>query len=207
MDCSFCREFECRVSKIQDIEIANRVLFKSKNFNVFPTIGSFIEGYLLISPRDHHISIGAIPRELYPELEEVKEKVRRVLKENYQIPLFFEHGPASNEKKAGCCVEHAHLHAVPVNAEVIEDLKKHFQHFEISSYSALKDEFEKGNPYFFVEDQNRNKHLFRIIDIVPSQYIRQVISSRIGMPEKWDWRFYPELDNILKTIERLKDKF
>ena len=91
-------------------------MFESDNFVVFPSLGQIVEGYLLIAPKKHYIGVSGIPKELYPELEEVCKKVRNKLSEVYCVPLFFEHGP-HKESKGGCCIDHAHIHAVPVKTD------------------------------------------------------------------------------------------
>jgi diadenosine tetraphosphate (Ap4A) HIT family hydrolase len=206
-DCPYCKEFESGHAEFKGANLGNRILFESKNFLVFPSIGQIVEGYLLIAPKKHYISVGGIPSALYKELESVQAKVRKVLTKNYCAPIFFEHGPASETKKAGCCVSHAHIHAVPVQLDVFPDLSKNFEFKKISSCADLKKQFEKGKPYFFLETNNCEKYLFNIPEIVPSQYIRKIIAEKIGKPVLWNWKVSPELETLVKTHEKLKAKF
>ena len=201
INCPYCDEFE------NGPKYGDRILYESKNFVVFPALGQIVEGYLLIAPKKHYIAMGEIPSRLYSELSSVCEKVRKILSENYQKPLFFEHGPVSQTKRGGCCVDHAHFHAVPVNVDILDDLAKHFEYKEIKSFNELKKQFKKGAPYFYYESSSEEKYLFKIPEVVPSQYIRRLVAYKIGKPGRWDWRIYRGMDKLLRTVEKLKDKF
>ena len=127
--------------------------------------------------------------------------------ENYQSPLFFEHGPASSMKRGGCCIEHAHIHAVPVKVDVLSELARHFECKEINSLESLKQQSESRMPYLFFEDNEGKRYLFNVTSTIPSQYIRQLIAVNIGRQERWDWRSYYGLDEMVRTIGRLEGKF
>lgn len=200
-NCPYCDEFE------KGSKYGNKILYESNNFVVFPSLGQIVEGYLLIAPKKHLIATGEIPTELYPELNSVYQKVKKVLSDVYESPLFFEHGPISQNKRGGCCIEHAHFHAVPVKVDILEDLAKHFKYKGIKTFSGIRKQFKKGVPYFYYESNLGKRYLFEIPEIVPSQYIRKIIAYKIGKPERWDWRICLGLDELSKTIKKLKDKF
>lgn len=204
MRCDFCEEFKKDYFAFTG---SNRILWKTNNFFVFPGLGQIVEGYLLIATESHHISIGAVPTEFFNELEDVIKKVRGVLKEQYSNPLFFEHGPASSSKRGGCCIEHAHLHAMPVQLDVLTDLSQHFLPRKITSFLELKRLYDKGSPYFFIETNSSERYVFKISEQVPSQYIRRIIAEKIGKPDHWDWAVYLGIEEMKNTLQKLSDKF
>ncbi len=206
-NCRYCEEFEQGAIKIEKQDLGNCVLFESKNFVVFPSLGQIVEGYLLIAPKKHFISMGGIPANLYPELERVRKKVKKVLTKHYGAALFFEHGPISQTKKGGCCVEHAHFHAVPAKMDIFKDLAQHFRYTKINSYKSLKQQFLKGIPYLFLEDNSGQRYLFPISIPIPSQYIRKIIAKKIGDPNRWDWKTCLGLAELKKTVKKLKKAF
>ncbi|HLD58433.1 MAG TPA: hypothetical protein VI977_02215 [archaeon] len=206
-DCAYCAFVEGGADNFKGRNIGNRILFESKNFVVFPTIGQIVEGYLLIAPKKHFISIAAIPKSMFSELEKLQKKVRAVLEENYSTPLFFEHGPVSETKKGSCCITHAHLHAVPIELDIVRELEKKFKPKKILSLAELKKNFWKKKPYFFVETNSKERFAFSVPEIAPSQYIRRIIAIRTGNPEKWDWHTAPEIDRFFRTCQKLKNKF
>ncbi len=195
--CKLCKEFTDK----------NNILYETKNLFVVPSVGQIVEGYLLICSKQHYIGFGDLPEKIFPELERVQKLVRRILSKNYDVPIFFEHGPVSIVKKGGCCVEHAHFHAVPANIDILKELSKHFRPEIIDSLLALKTQFKSGNPYFFYENPTGQRYIFSITEIIPSQYIRKIIAAKLGMRDKWDWKKYPEIEKFSKTIQRLKNDF
>ena len=213
--CHYCDAFEKGLFEFEkkvftnndDLILKNRILFETKNFLVFPTLGCFVEGYLLIASKKHFIGIGEIPLNLFNEFKKVKEKVTQVLTENYCAPVFFEHGPTSSSNKGGCCVEHAHVHCFPTKADVFNELKERFKFNEIKKLSETKNQFESKIPYFYYENSSGKKYLFHIPNAVPSQFIRQALAVKLGMSDKWNWQTNYEIEKMQKTMKKLKGKF
>ncbi|HIH21919.1 MAG: hypothetical protein QT12_C0007G0025 [archaeon GW2011_AR21] len=203
-ECAFCKEFRTGVIELKDIVLKRKVLHESKHFVVFPSLGQITEGYLLIVPKKHHLSIASIPKTQFGELEKVVEKVKKVLAENYCSPIIFEHGCASETKRAGCCIDHAHLHAVPAKASIAGELARKFKSSKIKDYKSLA--LAKKKPYFFVEEEG-SKRLFQIPNAVPSQYIRKLLAFKIGEWLKWDWRVYLGIEELKATEKKLEGKF
>lgn len=204
-NCPFC-EYSNGYFEIRGQNFKNKILFESENFLVFPSLGQIVEGYLLISSKEHYIGIGEVPMQLHQELENVQEKVRNILTENYGTPLFFEHGPVSRSKRGGCCIEHAHIHAVPVQMDILNDIADKFQFKKITNYDGLTKQFSKGIPYLFLEE-NSDRYVFEIPDIIPSQYIRKIIAHKIEKPDRWDWHSCLGLEEMSRTIKKLSGKF
>jgi diadenosine tetraphosphate (Ap4A) HIT family hydrolase len=205
--CDFCEELEKGFTNLGGERVLRQPLLESENFTVIPTIGQIVEGYLLIVSKDHYLSFGAVPEEQYEELERVKDQVRAVLAENYCTPLFFEHGAVSDARKGGCCIDHAHLHAVPVKADILPYLIEHFRAVPIESVRDLKRQHEKGQHYLFLEQQSGKKYIFDIPEVIPSQFLRKVIAHEIDEPDKWDWKEYWGLDEMVRTLRKLRGKF
>ncbi len=200
-NCPYCDAFE------NGFKYGEKALYESDNFIVFPALGQIVEGYLLIVSKKHYISMGQVPSGLYSELDSVCRKVREVLSDNYEIPLFFEHGAVSQIKKGGCCIEHAHLHAVPIEVDIMDELAGRFEYSKIKSFFKIRRQFKKGISYFYYESNLGERYLFEISEIVPSQYIRRVIANKVGRPERWNWKNCFGLDELLRTVDKLEGKF
>jgi len=195
-DCAFCKRYQNK----------EEVIFESERFYVCPSLGQIVEGYLLICTKEHsYIGMSHIPNKFFKELEEVQIRVRKLLSENYTPPIFFEHGPASHTLKGGCCIEHFHLHAVPVDVDLYEEIiRKKFKSRKISKLSQLSSYARRDMPYFYYENQKGERFVFKFNEVVPSQYLRQVLAVKLGVPEKWDWRVYPGFEEYKRTLEKLK---
>ncbi len=184
-----------------------QVLYCSDNFYVTPSLGQIVEGYLLICSKKHFVSFSAMPKELFAEFEEIKQKVKKILSENYTCPIFFEHGPIDETKLSGCCINHAHLHAVPVKFDILNDIMEDFKGKEITTPAEIARQFERKIPYFYYENQEGKKYLFEINGPVSSQYFRQIVALKAWSPEKWNWRGYLGLREFAETLAKLNGKF
>src|SRR5215470_856542 len=104
--CCFCSSLVHGESR----EFWNSPLFASPNFVALPSLGSLVEGWVVIVPRKHFICTGAVPAQLVPEMDRFKSDVCTVLAARYGELRVFEHGPSAALHKIGCGVDHAHVH-------------------------------------------------------------------------------------------------
>jgi diadenosine tetraphosphate (Ap4A) HIT family hydrolase len=199
-NCRYCTGFLNPQSDDRNA-IWNTRLVESENFVVVPTLGMLSPGWLLVVSKDHYLSIGALDDTLYPELEQVKTAVQKDLREMFQAPIFFEHGPCTPTETAGACIDHAHLHAVPLSFDLFQDLATNYPYRKVKGLRALKGYFEKHIPYLYYENRKEEAYLFRASQ-VPGQLVRRLIAKRLGMPDLWDWGVYEGMENIEKTLSR-----
>lgn len=207
-ECTFCAELTGEETNnllriVLGEGYTTRVVRETENFVVLPTIGQIVEGYLLIVSKQHYLSFGHIPAQCFREFMNLKEETRQVLSEVYTSPIFFEHGPISESKRGGCCVEHAHLHGVPARIDLLDKLQTDFHWRSISSMLALRQQIERGMPYLFYESRDRRMYVFDA-PLVPSQYLRQLVATRLGLEERWDWRLWWGVPEMISTLQTLK---
>lgn len=204
--CQFCLEFsdqqEAIYFTIGDRCPADRSLHRTGNFRVIPPLGSFVEGALMLVAESHVRSFADCTPRLLRQLDELMVRTSAVLAREYQAPIFFEHGPGLQIGKGTCCVDHAHLHAFPVEVDVFEFLDERFSGVELPSLEALTGCPRGSGGYLFVQQRGRRRAY--ACDLIPSQLVRQVIAARIGMPERWHWRSYLGLDELCRTYTRLR---
>lgn len=56
-----------------------------------------------------------------------------------------------------------------------------------------------------VEDYlNSENYIFEIYEGAPSQYLKQVLAVKLGVPEKWDQRTCPYREDVSKTYIKLR---
>jgi diadenosine tetraphosphate (Ap4A) HIT family hydrolase len=181
------------------------IIFQTKNFYIRPSLGHIIEGYLLICSKEHLNNLSDLPIELFNELEEIKKKIREIIDKEYSKKvIFFEHGSIKDEPLGKCCIAHAHLHAVPLEEDILKELTKHFETNEVGKQREITSLQGKNKPYLYYENQEERKFLLEITFPIPSQYLRQVIASKTPTPNKWNWREYPEIERFNKTLQKLK---
>jgi diadenosine tetraphosphate (Ap4A) HIT family hydrolase len=134
------------------IEKVDTILHETKNFVVTPTVGSLVEGWLLIISKSHFVSGGQLEESYFKELQDLINLVRQRL-ENLQKQLFvFEHGPCSLLQTTGCGIDHLHFHIVPLDFNLFVKAKE-YSPFSWSTANLLstKKFFLKGLPYLYLE--------------------------------------------------------
>ena len=183
-------------------DLPSRIVHRTEHFLVFPPLGQFIEGGLLIAACDHQFSMATLPEDYYAELDRLISETCELLAERYRCrPLVFEHAPAAPGDKGTCCVDHAHLNVFPAAVDVHAHLRR-FPHAEIDSMSNLAASWFRSRPYLLLQT-NEGRRFVYDAGVVPSQYVRRIVTSELGMPERWHWREYPGLVELKRTFAAL----
>lgn len=187
-------------------EFWNKSLFDFPNFIVLPSLGSLVEGWLLLIPKKHFICMGALPDSLIDEMEEIKQFLWVYLQQTYGSVLAFEHGPSKSNLKVGCGVDHAHLHFVPVDVDLIlaaspflpQDL-----HWSEAGLEECRDAFTQGKDYLYVEQSIGVGSIITSQEF-GSQLFRRAIAANMGVLKQFNWREHPQYSNILATIDKVR---
>lgn len=206
--CDFCNEFSGgKENSFADrYQLPSRVVGSTANFSVIPTIGQIVEGYLLVIPVRHYTALADMPADLMSEVSELCRRVRRTLSQAYGPSLLFEHG-IRGAHAGGCGVEHAHLHVVPFapGNDPIEKLKTNHSFKTIGGISDLRQQVSPNSPYLYYEQTNGQAWMCEI-EHIPSQYIRRLLATSIGV-ELWNWRECGREQRLLSSISRLSGLF
>ena len=182
-------------------------LFESANFIAMPSLGSIIEGWMLIVPRDHYVSMGALSQKLSKEMEGLKSRVTTHLTSIYGNLCAFEHGPGKLGRQVGCGVDHAHLHVVPVNFDLIAASAPYLPpdvQWRDADLADCNAAFEEGHDYLYVE-QPLGHGRIAVHDKFGSQIFRKAIAAQAGLPDQYNWRDYPKFENMARTIEACRE--
>lgn len=184
----------------------DKPLFESENFVVLPSLGSLVEGWVLIVPRHHFICMGALPPGLVLEMQRLKAEVCAVLSSQYGELCAFEHGPSIAARSVGCGVDHAHLHIVPVDFDLVEAAAPFLPAEAMwlpAAAESCRAAFEKGRDYLYVEQPIDGEGRIATHANFGSQVFRKAIASVLGMPEQFSWREYPQVQIVARTIRTL----
>ncbi len=191
-------------------DLENTVLYETDSFVVMPTLGQFIEGWLLIVSKHHSECARLLTRNAAEELSHLINVVKDIVSQQYGKCIVFEHGPSNNiQISGGCCVKHTHIHVVPCSEHDVFTSYIPFESITNIKLSDLPMLIPDDNGYLLVSDSKYNSMytVFRINDVIPKQFLRQVLAATCNCHEFWDWRCYPFHNNILETIQRLREPF
>ena len=186
-------------------EVWNKPLFESANFVVLPSLGSLVQGWLLLVPKKHFICMGALPDDLAREMEYMKRTITARLSLKYGAVCAFEHGPSALDHKVGCSVDHAHLHMVPLNFDLTRAATRFMPpdaEWVEATWEDCRAAFEKREDYLYLE-QPVGVGRIALHSNFGSQIFRKAIASRLGVPGEFSWRDYPQVEVIQETIRAI----
>lgn len=198
--CKICSEIQSRAS------VWNQPLFESPNFVALPSLGALVEGWLLLVPKRHFISFGAVPNGMHSEIDEFKRYLCAMLRQQYGSIAAFEHGPSMPSRTIGCGVDHAHLHLVPLKFDLLAEALPFLPHtasWSSTGIEGCQDAYTRGEDYLYLE-QPIGSGRISTNDKFGSQVFRKAIATRLGMYSQYNWHEHHQLSTVMATIERVR---
>src|SRR4051812_36246748 len=119
MKCDFCSELRANdgstaLAMVAELPAAQLVLARNQRAAAIPSIGALVPGHLLVCPLEHVPSLGALDAQTFDSVMRLSTDLEAALAREFGAnSLVFEHGPGT-KSAAGSCVDHAHLHIVPM---------------------------------------------------------------------------------------------
>jgi diadenosine tetraphosphate (Ap4A) HIT family hydrolase len=190
----------CRLG--EELYREKHIITQSPNFFSIPSLGPMgIGGYLLLCSKKHYLGYCSIPTEILSEFETFFSSIKKRLKELYDSPtIAFEHGPKCKDGfSSGNSIDHAHIHILPTNKNIMSLLLHDFIITEIDYFHELNKYSDKTVPYLFFEDQKENRYLLKPKKPLESQFLRKVICKAYGR-ENWNWKENFDLETFLDTL-------
>jgi len=184
------------------------LLYDSGRFIVTPSRGSLVPGWVLVVAKRHTLCSGAITSSELTELLDCVAVARDLVRKNFGEPTLFEHGPSRSGLALGCGIDHLHLHVVPLSFSLKRATTTRFPEVkwkEISDLSGTSSLFASNLSYGLVHEPDSSmswchppKHV--------RQFFRKVIAAELGIPEQFDYTQFPQLPNVLRTLEALPQR-
>jgi thiamine-monophosphate kinase len=123
-DCFFCMPWLFPQNKTQRYPVAGSILWGDSDIFCTVDCAPLVDGHLLLITGKHHYSYMSsdIP---YAKILEHKEFARIVMQRVYQTtPTFMEHGTVKGGSGSSSCIEHAHLHALPLKRGIKKSIEE-----------------------------------------------------------------------------------
>ena len=195
MKCPFC--------ELDKSKIYNTILDESKYFYITPTLGSLVDGYILIISKSHINSMSLLTKEERLDYKLLIDKYRNIFKKIYgKYPIVFEHGsPNLDDKNKASSVIHAHTHVVNHNYLNEKDL---INKLKLKKIKNINEIIKNKNYIFYIGPNNEFYISYEFISI--SQCMRIEIAKDLKIDDKYDWRKYKFNDNAISTIEKIGGK-
>jgi ATP adenylyltransferase len=210
--CAYCLELETSPRKC--ILGWDRVIWENDRFIVIPTVGCFVEGYVMIMPKRHTFSMAQLEKDELKELSRLSTQLYYKLKHKYGEIMIAEHGAVSCDIRGAQCCDHAHLHFIPtVTRERLELAAQ--QYSDVTQYCGNTPEFVGS----LSDLQKYNSDAYILFALAPGyynvwrssagferQFCRRAAALANGMPDLWNWRDHYGEENMIKTYQALKGK-
>jgi len=209
-NCTICGEFygwqESNLfAHLFGESLKSRVLAKNKSLTIIPSLGPITQGHLLICSNKHFLSLAdGFNRGLEEiEIKSAMHTVRSWLEKYFQLPVIaFEHGSVVGGDRSSACVEHAHLHMLPLPKNLTNwlDLKDN-QWTQIEKTTDLAIWEAEQTDYLFYEDTHGFKWTRPASLNYSSQFFRRQLSRALNQPSSFDWRINPNISSIIAFME------
>ena len=192
MKCIFC--------DMDHSKIENTIIEEKDYFYILPTLGSLVDGYILIVTKRHINSMSELNENELIEYKNIIDKYQNLFKKIYnKTPIVFEHGtPNQNSEMKANSVTHAHTHIVNINFKNEKEILEKYNFKEINDFK----EINKNMNYIKFISNNKIYITYNFPSV--SQLMRILIAEELNYKDKFDWKKERFDENIISTIERIK---
>jgi len=173
-----------------------------ESFVAVASIGALVEGWSLIIPRTHVLSMKDIYRSR--QFADFVTPISNALYEQYGSLIAFEHGANKEGSITACGINHAHLHIVPFRDSLIQELDSSILEWSQCCISEISSRSVENEYLFYCEitpkfNWHSSRGYLHILRSPSSQFFRRLIARRRGIPEMYDYGRFPELHVAKQT--------
>jgi ATP adenylyltransferase len=210
--CSFCEELldaqnitlPAVKGFFQEFRYNKRILIETDGFFVVPSLGALVSGHVLILPKQHYYSVGEMASTDLAQFDMLVQRVQSLLLLVYGSCCSFEHGCVEGVGKAGACIDHAHLHMLPLKTDLRAAIESKFgPGTEIHQLSELGKFVSRQVPYLYYQSPSGWSRAYEARQ-APSQFFRQLICATAHITASWDWKADLRVPIVEETYESLQ---
>lgn len=208
VECKICC-FIAKSWKSKPVPQYNTILFESEYFVAVPTKSPIVEGWLIVFPKQHYLSLADLPPSQLQELSQFSISVKHSIEQHYSKCVMVEQGSIAYGQPTGCGVDHAHLHIIPMDIDTIlynvnQILETNAKHWLMDvSLASLPKIRKKYRPcYFYIADGATERLLIQ--RQFPRQLLRQAITHNSPNEHSYDWNLFDYTTNLQQTIITLE---
>ncbi len=208
--CSLCDELGelSGLESVRSFFEDSRVFAYNERLCMFPTVGCFKLGYILLVTTKHYISLYKCPAERIIDVSEAVKMMRGEFARRLKCDMvLFEHGTIDDKSLSSASVSHFHMHLLPFEGKLWDKINKKygFDYIVLDSLCDIKRAVEENGIKAYILFGDTDGKLY-LIDCThhpyPSQFMRKVMYEEYfpNAPEEWDWKSFPFYDNMKETI-------
>ncbi|MHB8149810.1 MAG: HIT family protein [Desulfobulbia bacterium] len=188
-----------------DQNYVRRIPLESDQFAVIPSVGPLARGHSLLCPKFHIKSFALLPTEYRSEFAVIKSRLHSLLCRTFEAPIHcFEHGSALASSKILCTVDHAHLHFVPAEVNLLDILLAEGEWLEISPDLANLSTAVGNMEYLYYEAPDGRAFVANASRLgFESQYMRRIFANVMHRSGDWNWRSDLRIEEVDQTFRDL----
>lgn len=207
-ECRLCRELAGLAegnlaNELTDGALADTHIHTSGDLTTIVPLGPLTEGHVLIVPKQHFLSFRQLSAAQRRAADQYVQLIAGAV-ESWGPVIAFEHGADVSRCAVGQCLDHAHLHLVPIAIDLAPAVAAHFKSRRVCSLEALDTAVPAGTSYLLCRSMQGDWTVFWIGEALPSQYLRMLVHRLAHREGDWDWRANIRADQMLATRERLR---
>lgn len=192
----------CRFCSLQDglrSAIWDQVLACDGDVELFPSKGAIVAPWFLIVPRSHVPSAALLSQQEKKSVSRIIRKVQYLAASVGQTLVIFENGSPYFGADVTCGIEHAHIHMVALNFDLVHELQLRLPGKIEAGAPWLPMTTTLDIPYIFV-DNGESQSYFDASD-APSQFVRQLIANANGCSNRFHYDLFPYTENVAATVD------
>jgi len=195
-DCAFCGAALESSSSPFDTIIA-----RSQWGRLVPAVGMMVQGYFLVVTEEHLLSMSQAEPQLISETYLWADSLTSRLEMMFGKYMIVEHGSCSTSS-SGACIDHAHLHLVPladrVGQRLLSDSTMKWKY--VRDVSTIAEQRDAGYVTLRIDGQTWLSNETGI----PSQWLRRQLAVALNQ-EIWDWALAPREATLRQTLDKLRE--
>jgi hypothetical protein len=217
ISCPLCKEFKATdlssTSTVGERYEDSRIVAFNDDLCVFPGVGCYVNGYLLLSTVEHYLSLCNCPDEIVKKIDGAIPQIRALYGERLGCgSVFFEHGTVADFEISPASINHFHMHFMPVNEPIWDKINAQydFEYYPLRSIAEVKDVVaeKRISSYLLFGDYDGKIYMINSPpDRYHSQFLRRVMYEHYyGEREEnyWNWKLYPYSESMKETFEIMK---
>lgn len=182
------------------LEPNKQILFVDEHTYTIPSVGSFVEGYILIIHQEHRDCFAEVPPE---HIQGSKQQIRREMEHIYGNCIIYEHGRTGNcSQRRECKIDfHAHLHCLPADIDLSDRIAQDFRQIEVTTWSEIGELADSHPEYLYFESADGDLFFYPVDKRIESHYLRKRACEALELSSSYaNWRDYPFEDNMQRTV-------
>jgi len=189
-DCFFCGETKFSLNRAVNLPCEESIIYQDDNLFITPDIAPLVKGHFLIVTHKHLLSFAEATNSIIESVNKAKMFLKHKVFKQENV-FFFEHGAVNGTVNCDC-VDHAHIHALPISLE-INNIDSHVKnsgfskgHKQVADHTSLFEFYESSQPYLYYELSEEG--WVYSVNNIPSQFFREMIALYLKIEYNYNWK-------------------